>query len=432
MNVDLTKKVYEVFDPAPLEADDQDRYVDLTDVRGDSDIVNSLANTIRLDNQPTCQLLAGHRGSGKSTELYRLQCELERDEPRYFAVFCLADEDIDRNDVDFPDVLVMIIRQLAAQLRQRAGISLKPGYFRDRWERIKHLLGSEVTFEGLELDAGMLKVAAAIKSSPDARLEIRKLLEPDTSNWLDAANDIIGEAKQELIAKGYNDLVIIVDDLDKMVLRPHADSKVSTAEYLFVHREGQLAAFQCHLVYTIPLALAYSAQGQIVESLYGGSIPVMPMTRVRTRPPTDRAHSPGMRKFRDLIAARLQHANVDPLSVFGTNAVRDKLIRMSGGQPRELMILAREAIVGDGLPVGKTGLDRAARESNRAYARQLRAEHWEIIEQVAKNGELIRAADNDALIRDLLDSRAVLQYRNDDEWYAPNPLLPSPPSVDES
>ena len=424
MSTELRQRVYQVFSPAPLLPQDKDLYIDLDDVRGGVGIVQRMADTIRLSNpnKPTCQIVAGHRGSGKSTELRRLQDELQRPEDRLFAVYCEADDDIDRNDVDFPEVLIAVVRQMAAQLKDQLGISLKPGYFKDRWERLKHLLGSEVNFEKLDLSKGMLKVSGVIKSSPDARLDIRKQLEPDTSNWLTAANDVIGKAKLELAKKGYRDLAIIVDDLDKMVLRPH-ESGVTTCAHLFVNREAQLTAFKCHMVYTMPIALAYSLDEPKIANLYGAHPPVVPMTKIRTRPPRRRPSKPGIRKLRQLIDTRLVRANATQADVFADDAVRDKLIDASGGQPRELVLLIREAIVGNGLPINDEAVGRAIRHARNAYARQLQAQHWPILQAVRATGRLERNKDNDDAIRDLLDSRAILQYRNEEEWYDVNPTI---------
>jgi len=132
---DLTQNIYQAFSTSPLKPEQSNLYVDLEPARGDGHPVKRMAEKIRRADSFTCQVLTGHRGSGKSTELLRLQHKLENPEsgePRFFVVFCKADDDIDRNDVDFFDILVAIIRQTAAQLRERLGISLKPGYFKDR------------------------------------------------------------------------------------------------------------------------------------------------------------------------------------------------------------------------------------------------------------------------------------------------------------
>jgi len=420
---DLRARIYRAFDPRPLGSEDMDLYVALDDVRGNTGVVRRLAERIYLATGRTCQLLAGHRGGGKSTELRRLQRELAEGEPRFFVVFCQSDDDIDRNDVDFPEVLIAVVRQMAAQLKDREGISLKPGYFKDRLKRLKSILGSEVSFDSVELDVGLVRLSGGIKGSPETRARVREMLEPDTSNLLFAANDLISKAKLELQKKGYRDLVILVDDLDKMVVRPHPTAGCSTAAHLFINREAQLAGFECHTVYTIPLALAYSAQEQTIANLYGGHVPVIPMIKVRHPPPTSKPYGAGVRKLREIIAKRLTKARAKDTDLFRSDQVRDKLIKLSGGQPREIMIMVREAIISGELPITDRAIERAVRESRRAYARQLRAEHWPIIEQVKKSGTITRTEDNDELIRDLLDSRAVLQYMNDREWYDVNPVV---------
>ena len=57
MDTDLTRKVYQVFDPAPLRATQTDLYVDLDPVRGSPNAVAHLANRILLSNKPTCQIM---------------------------------------------------------------------------------------------------------------------------------------------------------------------------------------------------------------------------------------------------------------------------------------------------------------------------------------------------------------------------------------
>ena len=63
----------------PLEAGDP-RYVDLTEVRGSFNLVEVFANRIKRTPSPTFhkQLITGHRGCGKSTELKQLKARLEK------------------------------------------------------------------------------------------------------------------------------------------------------------------------------------------------------------------------------------------------------------------------------------------------------------------------------------------------------------------
>ena len=426
----LETRIYRQFDTTPLRADQTDLYVDLDSVRGSSGIVHRIMERIQMAGRDTAQVLAGHNGSGKSTELYLLQQALETGTPKYFVVFCRSDDDLDRNDIDFPEILIAVVRQLAKQLREREHIELKPGYFKDRWERLAALMKVKVEFQDAKLEVGMLKLGAAIKNSPDARLEVRKLLEPDAGNWLDAANDVISEAMLELQKKGYAGLVILVDDLDKMIVRPHADAGCNTAEYLFIHRSAQLTAFKCHMVYKMPLSLAYSHHEATIKKLYGGHVPVVPMIKIATPPPANRPHEKGIDKMEEMVLSRLKVARATTEEVFQKPAILRELIKLSGGQPTELMTLLRESIISGGLPLNRESLKRATREGQREYARQLRREHWPIIEEVRQTGQAIRDNDNEAAIRELLDSRAIVQYVNDIEWYGLNPMVASlkPPS----
>ncbi len=419
------QKIYSVFAPSPLRPDQQAMYVNLDDVRGDPGMVHGMAQKIRLSDEHTCQVLSGHRGSGKSTELGRLCKDLESPidgGAGYFVVRVQADDELDRNDIDFPEVLIAIVRQMAAQLRERKVMELKPGYFRDRWERLKKLALSEVSFEGLDLETGMATVSTTVKNSPDARLKVREALEPDTNNWLTATNDVIGEAIQGLQKKGRRGLVVIVDDLDKMITRPHSSAGCSTTEYLFVHRSAQLTAFHCHLIYTLPIDLAYSHHEPTIKRLYSG-LPVVPMTKIASPPPRSRTYKPGVQKFRDMIDVRLQSRGAGRKDLFDSDEVCTDLIKLTGGQPTELMTLIREALVTNGLPIGPEGVKRCRVELMRGYRRQLRSDHWPLLEEAAQSGQVTRTLDNEAAFRELLDSRALLLYRNDEEWYGVNPAI---------
>jgi hypothetical protein len=420
--VDNIKSIYRVFEPEPLSIDDIDLYVPLDDVRGSSGLVSKLSKTIRYSANPTCQLLAGHIGSGKSTELRRLQQDLEGGKEKFFTVFCTILQDIDVEDTDFPDILIGILRQAAYQLNDRCKIKLKPGYFKQRWDELKNVLGGDVSFTGVDLSVGLANISAVIKSSPNTRLEIRKRLEPKLNTWIEAAKDVISKAVLELKKKGFASLVIIADDMDKLSVERRQDIDGSTAERLFIHRYAQLTALNCHVVYTIPLSLAYSCKERDIASLYNLTAPpVVPMTKVVDENGT--RFEAGFEKFRDVISKRLKKAGAKE-SIFESEEVKDRIIEYSAGQPRVLMTLIRDSIIEADLPITLSAVENVARKIVQSYARQLREEHWTIIRQVKKDHALKRSQKNDSLCMELLANRAILQYLNEKEWYGLNPLLP--------
>jgi len=416
------KKIYRVFDPEPLSVEDIELYVPLDDVRGSSGLVNKLSKTIRYSENPTCQLLAGHIGSGKSTELKRLQQDLESGKEKYFTAFCTVLQDIDVEDTDYPDVLIGILRQTACQLNDKCGIKLKPGYFKQRWEELKDVLGADVSFKDIDLAVGLANISAVIKSSPNTRLEIRKRLEPTLNNWIEAAKDVISKAVLELKKKGFSGLVIIADDMDKLSVERRQEIDSSIAERIFIHRHGQLTALNCHVIYTMPLSLAYSCKERDIASLYNLTAPpVVPMTKIINE--NGKRFKDGFEKFRDVIKKRIKKAGAKE-SIFESEEVQDKIIEYSAGQPRVLMTLIRDSIVEGDLPITLSSVENVARKIIQSYARQLREEHWTIIRQVKKDHTLKRSEKSHSLCMELLASRAILQYRNEKDWYGLNPLLP--------
>ena len=221
-----------------------------------------MANAIRRSDDFLHLLFTGHRGGGKSTELLRLQDKLAHppngDKPLFVVYFEADEEDLDVNDVDFPDLLLAVIREVAKSLRVREKVELRPTWLNRFMDDLRQLLGSEVVFEKLDLDAKIAKFTAAIKSSPNARNDIRKALEPNVSNLIQATNDLLQEAVIHLKGLGYRDLVRIVDNLDRIVLRDIPDSQFNTHEQLFINRGTQLTQIGCHVVYTLPISMLFS------------------------------------------------------------------------------------------------------------------------------------------------------------------------------
>lgn len=106
--------------------EDRQYYIDFSSVRG-SNIISELRRTITFsEDEPTCQLFTGHIGCGKSTELSRLQTELE--EEGFHVVYFESSQDLDMADVDISDILLAIARQVSNSL-EKAQIKLQPTPF---------------------------------------------------------------------------------------------------------------------------------------------------------------------------------------------------------------------------------------------------------------------------------------------------------------
>lgn len=76
----------------------------------------------------TAQLFTGHRGCGKSTELFRLRKRLE--DAGYAVIYFEADEIIDVEDITYSDVLVALAQQVYHGLRE-LGVHLSDDLLND-------------------------------------------------------------------------------------------------------------------------------------------------------------------------------------------------------------------------------------------------------------------------------------------------------------
>jgi signal recognition particle GTPase len=85
----------------------EDYYVNLATTRGE-DVVKRMRRAIALSpNKLTYQLLSGHIGSGKSTELLRLKLELEKQ--GFAVIHCAADKYLQIDDVGLTEIWLVIV-----------------------------------------------------------------------------------------------------------------------------------------------------------------------------------------------------------------------------------------------------------------------------------------------------------------------------------
>ena len=429
MSVQSEQQFYSAFDPdVPSPGTFSQFYVDLDRARG-GEITEPLIRELRRANpaRPVCRLLAGHKGCGKTVELMHMKAELERDGS--FTVFhWLAEATIDLAGVDFPDLALGLVGGLSRWLKNTHNIQLKPGYFATLGTRLKDYLQSEVSFDDLDLEAGIAKITAHIKQSPSVRAEVRAALDPDSDSLLEAVNSVIGEAKEKLRGAGRSaNLVILLDDLDKGGWDRHPTAGMTTGEFLFDKRHLQLRGLNCHVLYVLPLDLAYGRIAGTLQNRYG-DIPLIPMVKIRTRPPEGKDHLEGLAIMRDMIRKRREFAGYHAEADAFAPGMADQLIRASGGEPRQLMHLVRQAVNYGGLPIQPPAAELALTSARKTLRRPMSNDDWKIVASVSQTGRLPREAATEDRVRGLLLNRQLLQYSNGDEWFAPSPLLGEPPA----
>lgn len=412
----------------PVPPDDP-RYVNCDDVRGEN-LAKLYARALRRadPSHSEVKVFAGHRGVGKTSELLRLKNYLENPgegQRVFLVVLSDAGRALDLNDLDFPDLLVFLAAEIQRQLRaaEIPGFDASSEYLRRLWEDVKGLLGSEVALSGAEAQVPYASLALELKNRPNARADLRRAIERQSTNLLDAVNDLLDLATVKLRESGKEGLVLIVDGLDKLTYRELDHSGTSTHERLFIHRSEQLASLKAHVVYTVPISLIYSAQFAQLEQTFGGHQVPVPMIRLHEkdrRSPKEEG-SPGLGKLREILEARCRHANVLLSEVFEDEAACLRLCEMTGGHPRHLMMFIRAAANEvDALPITRDAVDKAIRNYANSLHREVPDEFWPHLKKFATPQDDI---PKDEIHQEMLLLLHIFEYMNGEPWYEVNPVL---------
>ncbi|MCK5889978.1 MAG: hypothetical protein KAG19_08545 [Methylococcales bacterium] len=412
VNIDET---YRFCDPdIPLEANDN-RYVDLSASRGIPKIAESIARNIsRVDKLAYLQLLfTGHRGSGKTTELLRLKQTLEN--KNFFIVYFDVEDILDLGSLSHLDVLVAIAKQTQLSL-YHADIPLSEkllenisAWFSERIIEDGKLINHERYVEGggratfkIPFFKLFSKLTANIKSSSSHRETIRCNLKREMSVFIDKLNLLVKEAREAVQSKGHTDLVIIVDGLEKMHYDTNPEGQ-STYSELFVRHAEQLRSPECHIIYTVPIFLAYN---QNLGSDFD-DIKVLPMVNTKEE---------GIEQLIEIIKRR-----VDVEQVFDDLEQLKVLAKMSGGVVRDLMRLIRMSTETDADKISEADVAFAVNTLKKQYDRLIRNEDISIFKQI----KMTKRVQSDEAFARPLDLRLILEYENGSRWADLHPAVES-------
>lgn len=423
------ERFYQACNPSrPLmieNLDDRSYYIDFASVRGGK-IIEALLRTItRISpNIPTCQLFTGHLGCGKSTELLRLKAELEAQ--NFHVVYFESTHVLEMVDIDITDIL-LAIAGLVSKSMEAMKLHVQPTYFTKLFGEVINFLQTPIELGvEAELSVGIGKITAKTKESPHLRRRLRDYLEPRTENILQSINtELIDRANLELKARGKKGLVVIVDNLDRVAIRPLPSGR-SLPEYLFIDRGDQLRKLNCHIVYTIPLALTFSNDSaQLQHRLGGGLAPkILPMIPVRQR--SGEINIEGLELMRQMVLARAFPHSSPPerlnliTQLFDNSDSLDRLCLISGGHVRDLLGLLFDCLREQDPPFDRNCVELVIRRQRDYRANAIDMNESELIFQVIQEQRVKGDIEYDLLLRSLF----VFEYRDHQGvWFAINPVL---------
>ena len=427
--------LYHELDPLrPLAADDDALYVDWQHAL-DPGGTNARSRLVRTfvrnasPERPVARLLTGHKGSGKTTELNRVASALCDGAcgKKVFVSILRAQRWLDIQDVQPEDVILQMARQLIADLTDAGmglGVQRLRVFFQSLWDRVR---GSHLN--SVDVGTDPLTFSFALNAFPTARQEFRELLRRQLPAVYDLVNrELLPKAREHLQAQGFEDILLIVDDLDKIPQKVLTEQGLTNHENLFLNNAATLRAISCSLLMTVPIELAYShAQGRLRDD-YGGAIGTIPLITVQ-----DRNRAPvaaGERALAEVIGRRTMvafdksatDAAVAAQQIFASEADLKRVLRLSGGHLRSLLVMLTELLDRvDELPIPSATLEHYISRAARDMTRGLLPEGKDVLRAVGSTKE----ASSNPLFFDLLRNYYVFAYEGGDDgyWYDVNPLL---------
>ena len=430
--------IYNQFSPSrPLPANDP-AYVVCEEVRGNDNIVREVGRKIIMSDTPTCQLYTGHRGSGKSTEIFRLQDYLEEQGCR--VIYFEADEDMDLTDVSYPDILLSCTRNIMEQLKGEADANIVYSWMEEKFTELVDLGLTEVELEKIGINqqiTPLTKITATLKATADKRRQIRKQVESYQVSFTNILNQFIKEAQENLKTKKQSKLVVIADNLDR-IPPVTKENGINNHDDIFIDHSVQLKALNCHVVYTVPISLVYSNRSAILRENYGDT-GVLPMIMIRDK--QGNSYQKGIDKIKEVIKERIkfvanqfiktqnltahvnQNIEITINDLFDSPETLNLLCAMTGGHVREIMLLMQESINWiDAFPLTSDAVKKAIATSRNTYENQVDNQDWSKLAEVSQRKKII----NQDSYRQLLFSRCVLEYREADSlkvWHDVHPLI---------
>lgn len=359
-----------------------------------------------LDN-PRKIILAGHRGSGKSSELGMLAGEVG---DQLAVVWLDAESTFNLFDVGHTELLVRIAERIHEEIPVPKAIKQLSESLATIIEERKDRVGGDLTTEPIKKITGIDLDWTFYDRETRKRLEVRPVL----NRILDAVNACVAAAEK----KAKRPLLVIVDGLDKLDL--------DLARQIFVDNPLPVR-LNCHLVLTVPLPLYLTIYRQVAREQ--GFMPYyLPNVKLHERGQAE-PHKVGFDFMRSVVARRLDELAPDLIAP----TLLDRFIEMSGGVVRELLWLMDRACNGapqDARHLTEEDVQRAIEDYCREKTSSLLFDYfYEEMAHIQEHGRPTDRRAKDAQGREfrvcdaLIEGLYVLGYINAEPWYDVHPLI---------
>jgi hypothetical protein len=359
--------------------------------------------------------LAGHRGCGKSTELARVMDYARRE--GYLPLYAVVNEQADPNEIGFGDLFLLMLRLLDEAFDSDSKLKPLPektvkivtAWFNE----VTHIEQKEVErvieFSGqasLGVDTPLGKLLSGLsllrKTTGSQREEIKQAVEKYPDQLRENLNILLTDARV-ISAKAYpRGIIFILDNLDRYPPEMISQAVLTNADLL--------NGINAHTIFVLPISLLYNPPGETVEDRYEPeTLPMLPVY------PRGNPYSIREKSVEALMQAI--YLRVDA-NLFADPSVAVRLAHLSGGCPRDLLRLLKEALLESVEKIDERAVNRAASLVRGEMARKLTLRHYGLL--ASTHIDTTINPDEDG--RFLLYRRAALEY-DADRWIGVHPLL---------
>lgn len=389
-------------------------------------------------------VLVGHKGTGKTTELFRIERDLS---DLYFPVHAAMDEGMEGH-CDYSLLLLKLCEQVCVSFAA-AGIPLDRRIVDDIGEWF--LAGAETTTKlsetaykaevAAEGKIGgklpwlgvwlMSKLLVATRGSEEVRQVFTQNITRKSDELVSKVNLLLAEAENVLAKAGKPQRLLVVNDnYDRLEREP--------AHRLFIESGDILRAIKVASIFTAPVTARLEPFNVALkfESCYS-------LHTVKLWNRDGSRNSGGVAAMHDLLAARL-----DMDAIFAKDGAIDRLIEKSGGSARELIRLLLKSQVNANVDL-KDRIDLASVEEavkdfggqfrrsflqERLYYPRLAMIHLTKKAAVASSDVVDpeRMEHERQFFEGLLAIGAVMEYNGDDYWYDVHPIILDIPAFNEA
>jgi len=281
----------------------------------------------------------------------------------------------------------------------------------------KFKIGAEIPF----FLKALLGLKAYIRSGTEEVREIRHELERRATTLLSDVNLYIDDLQRQLRRNGYKGLIILVDGLEKLILRPLVEGEgrnITSHNLLFIEQSEFLKSPRCHIVYTVPISLL--AEENIAQVFPDDPV-VIPMVEVYNKPLEEylplKENPQGIDLLCEVVGRR-----IDVDKVFKDEIILKKLCIESGGHIRDFLRLVRYACrYSKGDEIDENAANRAISALSMEYDYLVKDADIKKLVKVEREKRLPSDMEYAHLPYHLL----VLEYRSSEgeKWAMVNPLV---------